>query len=745
MIQPAFPLADHADALAAALSFTPMQAAERVASVRAVRTLSAALAAPGAEPTVAALAAALDGADPALRARVGADWPHLDAGVRRALRAWEDPARQAFARRALAGAGPTLADARAAAETTMPADKARRTLHAIDLFCAAQSTPPDLLPATASALEPLLTRATCETFGVASLKSTRNCVGRVRAAARLVGGARPRSSAAALKALPPVWSAALDAALAPLPAHAHSERAILRRLALAATREGLEPTTLDAEFAARFWAQEQAGHAPSYGDKLRSAALAWNAYAADGAAAPVTPPTGRPARVATLAWADVPAAIRADLDALVAEAAPAPSTDWAALVGVSDEDLALGLGQLAPTPTAAFPPVSAGTVGNWRDYVKRAWQSAQAGAAPNAVRLDELLTPTVFAGVIRLVRAARRARCEGAGQRFDPQAKGRREHSILEGLLSLAIRRGAAPEKIEALREIADKVNPAILGKKLAGGAQKNVYARRQIGPRHAGKLKAFNDTAALRRWFEAPDTLWRRATAPLREGRAVSDDDVALARTALITQLGQRVIPGRRENFCSLRIVGDDPHLTLPAGNGEGMLQIPAAETKTGVGVVVVIDPETAARLKLYRDRFLPVARKLAGAHPDNPHLFPGACVVAKGRIYESGCGFITPSKTNNRFRQHLRRWCGIDLNMHVMRHLAAKVILDEDPSAMALVQVMLGHLWIKTTESYYAEVNKIIAQRRWQALLSAGARKAMAGFRFQVGSGDIFNRRAA
>jgi len=247
-----------------------------------------------------------------------------------------------------------------------------------------------------------------------------------------------------------------------------------------------------------------------------------------------------------------------------------------------------------------------------------------------------------------------------------------------------------------------------------------------------------------LRRWFEAPDTLWRRATAPLREGRAVSDDDVALARTALITQLGQCVIPGRRENFCSLRIAGDDPHLTLPAGNGEGMLQIPAAETKTGVGVVVVIDPETVVRLKLYRDRFLPVARKLAGAHPDNPHLFPGACTTAKGRVYESGCGFVTPSKANTRFRQHLKRWCGVDLNMHVMRHLAAKVILDEDPSAMALVQVMLGHLCITTTESYYAEVSKIIAQRRWQALLSAGARKALSGLRFNIRSGDIFNRRA-
>ncbi|SEA96287.1 hypothetical protein [Rubrimonas cliftonensis] len=445
MIPSTFPAPDRAEALAAALSFAAMPAAERTAAARAVRTLSAALAAPGAEPTVAALEAALDGADLALRARVGADWPHVAAGVRRALRAWEDPARQAFARRALAGAGPTLADARAAAEATMPPDSARRTLHAIDRFCAAQATTPDQLPATAPALEPMLLRATCETFGVETLKSLRNSVGRVRAAARLVGGARPRSSAAALKALPPVWSAALDAALAPLPKHAASERAILRRLALAAVREGLDPTTLDADFVRRFWAETQSAHAPSYGEKLRAAAAAWNAHAAGGAAAPVTPPAGRPVRVATLDWNEVPAAIRVDFDALVAAAAPTPSTDWAALVGVSDDDLALGLGQLAPAPSAAFPAVQAGTVGNWRDYVKRAWQAAQAGAARDAVRLDELLTPQVFAGVVRLVRAARRQRREDAGERFDPQTKGRREHSVLEGLVSIATRRGVAP------------------------------------------------------------------------------------------------------------------------------------------------------------------------------------------------------------------------------------------------------------------------------------------------------------
>lgn len=746
MIQPASPTPDRADALAAALSFTPMPSAERVATARAVRTLRAALAGPGLEPSVAELEAAVDSADPDLRARVGADWAHVAVGVRRALRAWEDPARQALARRALAGAAPTLADARAAAAAAMPTDKSLRVVRAIDRFCAGLSTTPDQLPATASALEPFLTRATPETFSVASLKSLRNAVGRVRAAARLVGGIRPRSSTAAVKALPPVWATALEAALAPLPVHARSERAILRRLALAAAHEGLDPMTLDAGFVARFWAETLSAHAPSYAEKLRSAAVVWNAYAASGAAVPVVAPAARSARVASLAWGEVPAAIRADFDTLMAWAAPAPSHDWAALVGVSDEDLELGLDQLAPAPVRDFASVEASTIGNWRDYIKRAWQAAQAGAAPSAARLDDLLTPTVFAGVVRLVRAARRVRCEAAGERFDPQAKGRREHSILEGLLSIAIRRGVTPETIEGLRAIADKINPAIIGQKLAtDGGKKNVYAKRQIGERHARKLRAFNDTSALRRWFEAPDLLWRRATAPLREGRAITDDDIALARTAIFAQLGQCVIPGRRENFCSLRIDGAYPHITLPIGHGEGQLQIPAAETKTGVGITVIIDTETVARLKVYRDHFLPVARKLAGAHADNPHLFPGAFTKAKGRTYETGCGFITPGKANNRFRQHLKRWCGIDLNMHVMRHLAAKIILDEDPSAMAIVQVMLGHLWMKTTESYYAEVSKIIAQRRWQALLNAGARRALSGLGLHVSAGDIFNTRRA
>jgi integrase len=79
------------------------------------------------------------------------------------------------------------------------------------------------------------------------------------------------------------------------------------------------------------------------------------------------------------------------------------------------------------------------------------------------------------------------------------------------------------------------------------------------------------------------------------------------------------------------------------------------------------------------------------------------------------------------------MKKYCGLNLCLHVMRHLAGKIILDQDPSAMALVQEILGHKRIKTTQSYYAEVSKIVAQRRYIHLLEVGARKVLANVSFR------------
>ena len=72
-----------------------------------------------------------------------------------------------------------------------------------------------------------------------------------------------------------------------------------------------------------------------------------------------------------------------------------------------------------------------------------------------------------------------------------------------------------------------------------------------------------------------------------------------ALARSALIAQIGQRVAPLRRINHARLRDQGPDAHLQPPVGLGHGWLVIPPAETKTNSEIRVRIDPETVRMIK--------------------------------------------------------------------------------------------------------------------------------------------------
>src|SRR3546814_19633367 len=77
---------------------------------------------------------------------------------------------------------------------------------------------------------------------------------------------------------------------------------------------------------------------------------------------------------------------------------------------------------------------------------------------------------------------------------------------------------------------------------------------------------------------------------------------------------------------------------------------------------------------------------------------LFPAA-----GRKYRSGIHL------NRIFVDRNWNVGGFLLNIHCQRHICGKLILDEDPTRMALVQVMLDHKSIQTTQRFYARVNKI------------------------------------
>lgn len=593
-------------------------------------------------------------------------------------------------------------------------------------------------------IEPLLRAATPATFGVGTVKSCGNHAAAVRRAVALVDPTALRARSADLEALPTLWRERLDHVEAELPAQALSALAVLRRLALSAHREGRTPADLDRPFVAGFVDRELATRAENYAEKIRVAFRAWNAAAdADRAAARLDPPAARSARQAALPWAAVPPAVRAPLDAVLERAISVRALgDWGSLVGgTDDEDAELGLGGLAPERDAPGALVlEAGTHRNWRAAVQRAWHAALVDPRvdPKPATPEELFDEAVAWAV---VRGARRARCEARGEPFDPAQKGRYEHTLVEALCSVGRAVGVADERLARLAAIKRAIDPLIVGwRRNARGDLRAVYADRAIGPRHAGMLAQFNDTAALRRWFEAPGTLWRLACRPGR----VDASRVALARSALLSQIGQRVAPLRRTSYARLRWPGEDRHLHLPAGDGHGWLVIPAHETKTYQQIKVRIDPETVALIKEYIARFLPVAQRAARAAPDNPHLFPGVGgrEPAEGG-YAPGLGHLTKEKLNTVFARHLRKHLQLRMCCHVMRHICGKIILDQDPCAMALVQVLLGHKSIETTRNYYAEVSGIIAQARYLDLLEQGMRQALAQHRFNLGAAPRSGRR--
>lgn len=718
-----------------------MKASVRNATLASLATLCAASGDDG-ELSAARVRELIAAPDARIKAAVGQRWIQVTSDVRRALRYWDDPPTRWLALH-LRTRIPTLSDAATAANLRLSADEAKRAHAALHDLAESEGGALDDIPATVSVIEPFLRAATPETFRVASPKTLDNKRTLIR---KVVGFVDPLSTGmreASVGTLPMEWRQVLSILGQQLKEHEKSESAILRRLAGFCARQNLRPVDIDAPVIEAFAAMELATHAPTYVEKLRAAFRRWNdAVDAGLDCPPLLLPSAPVHRQEDVDWRRVPLGIRQPVDAYLERAISVRNPgDWGDLVPDDDPEYAeLGI-VFVDSPsngeTDASPILELGTRKNWRDAVKRAWHAAETDprVQPKPEGLEDLFCKPVVAALVASTRRARRRRNEAEGRVFDPKVKGRYEHTLVEALCSVGRALAIAPDRLEEVEEMKRQLDPKVVRLKRADdGTIRRVYAERRIGIRHATMLAKFADTTRLKRWFEGPSVLWALACAPIRRGRKPQAAHVALARSALIARLGQYVAPVRRTNHARYRYEGDDRHIMLPEGDGEGTLIIPAHEGKTLRSIHVRIDPETVRMLKFYIKHFLPVARKQAKASADNPHLFPGA----DGRRiedggYELGRGYMTRSKLNTSFKKHMMKHCGLDLCLHVMRHLAGKIILDQDPSAMSLVKELLGHNSLRTTQSYYAEVCKIVAQRRYIHLLEQQAQKVLANMTFK------------
>lgn len=732
--------------LISVVRLTKMNAATRSCTIQSIRTVRREIFG-GIDVSVDAFAATVVNADRETRTKLGERHSQLLSDCARALRAWAHEPRRALACR-LGDQMPFLSDAVEAVWFTWGPDKAKRAEAAIVRLSASESTTPDNLQATAIMIEPLLRHLAPEDLGLSALKSVGNACGLIRAAVALVDPNATSSREADIETLSDGWKAVLQTLKPRIPDHAKSVTAIFRRLAIWCDRRNVGAEELLPELVAEFLDHELATKSDNHAEKLRSASRIWTTAVEENAmdAGPFDFRKDR-SRLPDVKWSEVPTGIRERFDALTSKIqAPQGDVQWStaltADVDTLDAELGIAGMDCDDTDTEADMLMrDVGTIKNWQDSVKRVWHAAaQDDSVINKPsRLEDLFRRDCVLAVVRAIRSARRMRVEAEGRKWEGNEKGRYETSLVQTFIAVGRALHLADDVLEPLVELTYKLDPSIIGSKLqADGTRKLVYEDRKIGPQHAEMLSAFSDVSVLRRWFEAPGFLWAKATRPIAKAKKRTINDAALARSALILQIEQRVCPMRRINLARLRIDGDDPHITLPVGGGEGSLRLPAGEVKNLRTVHVRIDPDTVRMIREFYEKFRPICMKHAKADPENEHLFPGRGRDRKerGRAggYPLGKGYFTATKLNSTFSKHMWKHFKINIDLQVMRHIAGKVILDQDPSAMSLVQELLAHKRIETTRAYYAEVCGFIAQERYLDLLDKATRKALATVSFRV-----------
>ena len=222
--------------------------------------------------------------------------------------------------------------------------------------------------------------------------------------------------------------------------------------------------------------------------------------------------------------------------------------------------------------------------------------------------------------------------------------------------------------------------------------------------PRHAGemternrkKLRAFDDPRVLGRLLGLPDELWRDVEGETNPTRST----LAKAQAAI----GIKVLTLYALRLKNLSALSFEAHINLRTEKGAtSTLEIPAEEVKGHKHLGFDLRPDLVAMLVYYRDYLVP---QIAGRRPTD--LFVNVDGISVKGF--AGVRYLIQS--------HLKR-AGIDLNPHAFRHLAGKLILDEQPGAHELVKQLLGHNDIKTTVKFYTGIDTQRAGRFHQHLL--------------------------
>ena len=233
--------------------------------------------------------------------------------------------------------------------------------------------------------------------------------------------------------------------------------------------------------------------------------------------------------------------------------------------------------------------------------------------------------------------------------------------------------------------------------------ALKDLYAKVRPGtegltPKNRDRLRQFNDTNNIRLLLNFP-MLEVEASIKADQGRRLDAVRVQVALAVAILLM----MPVRAANLVGLHL---DRHLQRTRAGKKGVVHIviPGHEVKNGEELEFELPAELVRLLDLYLRDFHP---RLT----DEPShwLFPGREPGQHKAIMTLG----------QQVTRQVFKTTGLRVNLHLFRHISAKLYLDRVPGGYEVVRRLLGHRTSETTIRFYAGMESKSASRHYDDVI--------------------------
>ena len=186
---------------------------------------------------------------------------------------------------------------------------------------------------------------------------------------------------------------------------------------------------------------------------------------------------------------------------------------------------------------------------------------------------------------------------------------------------------------------------------------------------------------------YRLPATLLGRVFTKVQAGLPLTRPEVVDAEVGLAVAILLN-IPLRGENLVTLA-VGEQLHLS--DGDHRARIVVEADDTKGNSELIFPVPPDLARLIRRYHTVLTPEVPKMRGGK----FLFAGVKNDTKGR-----------AALGTQISVRLKRELGLQMNMHLFRHLIAVLYLARHPGQYEPVRLLLGHADVQTTIRFYASL---------------------------------------